>query len=199
MRLQAHTLHCFFIFMLYGKDSDAGRDLGAGGEGDDRGWDGWMASPTWWMWVWVNSGRWWWTGRPGVLRFKESDTTEQLNWTDDTKGLPRLLSGKESACNAGDTKDSSLIPGSGRSPGVGKGKFLPFWLGKFHKQRRRGLQATGSQRIRHDWAHVHETKTTWKIKTKTVNESHTWRDPSFQSKPLPRDNSYFWTMGCACF
>jgi len=35
----------------------------------DRGWDGWMASLTRWTWVWVNSGSWWWTGRPGVLRF----------------------------------------------------------------------------------------------------------------------------------
>ena len=43
--------------------------LGAGGEGDDRGWDGWMASLTRWTWVWVNSESWWWTGRPGVLRF----------------------------------------------------------------------------------------------------------------------------------
>ena len=43
--------------------------LGARGEGDDRGWDGWMASLTWWTWVWVNSGSCWWTGRPGVLRF----------------------------------------------------------------------------------------------------------------------------------
>ena len=43
--------------------------LGAGGEGDDRGWDGWMASPTRWTWVWVNSGSWWWTGRAGVLQF----------------------------------------------------------------------------------------------------------------------------------
>ena len=34
----------------------------------DRGWDGWVASPTQWIWVWVNSGSWWWTGRPGVLR-----------------------------------------------------------------------------------------------------------------------------------
>ena len=42
--------------------------LRAGGEGDDRGWDGWMASPSHWTWVWVNSGCWWWTGRPGVLR-----------------------------------------------------------------------------------------------------------------------------------
>ena len=43
--------------------------LEAGGEGDDRGWDGWMASLTQWTWVWVNSGRWRWTGRPGVLQF----------------------------------------------------------------------------------------------------------------------------------
>ena len=43
--------------------------LGARGEGDDRGWNGWMASLTQWTWVWVNSGSWWWTGRPGVLRF----------------------------------------------------------------------------------------------------------------------------------
>ena len=42
--------------------------LKAGGEGADRGWDGWMASPTRWTWVWVNSGSWWWTGRPGVLQ-----------------------------------------------------------------------------------------------------------------------------------
>ena len=41
--------------------------LKAGGEGDDRGWDGWMSSPTQWTWVWVNSGNWWWTGKPGML------------------------------------------------------------------------------------------------------------------------------------
>ena len=61
--------------------------LGAGGEGDDRGWDGWMASPTRWTWVWVNSGRWWWTGRPGVLRFMGSQSVRhnwatELNWTE---------------------------------------------------------------------------------------------------------------------
>ena len=39
------------------------------GEGDDRGWVGWMASPTQWTWVWVNSRSWWWTGRPGMLQF----------------------------------------------------------------------------------------------------------------------------------
>ena len=54
--------------------------------GGDRGWDGWMASPTWWAWVWVNSGNWWWTGRLGVLRFMGSqrvgnDWVTELNWT----------------------------------------------------------------------------------------------------------------------
>ena len=44
------------------------KGLRAGGEGDDRVWDGWMASPTQWTWVWVDSGSWWWTGRPGVLQ-----------------------------------------------------------------------------------------------------------------------------------
>ena len=59
--------------------------LKAGGEGDDKGWDGWMASLTRCTWVWVNSRCWWWTGRPGVLQFmglQELDTTEWLNWTE---------------------------------------------------------------------------------------------------------------------
>ena len=51
------------------KDPDVGKDWRKEGEGDNRGWDGWMASPTQWTWVWVNSGSWWWTGRPGVLLF----------------------------------------------------------------------------------------------------------------------------------
>ena len=53
--------------------------LGAGGEGDDSGWDGWMASLTRWTWVWVNSGSWWWTGRPGVLRFRVANSRTRLS------------------------------------------------------------------------------------------------------------------------
>ena len=53
--------------------------LGSGGEGDDRGLDGWMASLTWWTWVWVNSGSWWWTGRPVVLWFMGSQRVGH-NW-----------------------------------------------------------------------------------------------------------------------
>ena len=58
--------------------------LKAGGEGDDRGWDGWMASPTRRTWVWVNSRSWRWTGRPGVLQSMGSqiDKTEQQAWTE---------------------------------------------------------------------------------------------------------------------
>ena len=55
-----------------------------GGEGDDRGWDGWMASPTQWTWVWVNSGSWLWTGRPGML---QSMTSQRVghNWVTDLR------------------------------------------------------------------------------------------------------------------
>ena len=59
--------------------------LKVGGEEDNRGWDGWMASPTQWTWVWVNSRSWWWTGRSACCSpwgRKELDMTEQLNWTE---------------------------------------------------------------------------------------------------------------------
>ena len=67
----------------------------AGREGDDRGWDGWMASPTQWTWVWVDSGSWWWTGRPGMLRFMlrsqrvGHDWATELNWILSTFSLVR--------------------------------------------------------------------------------------------------------------
>ena len=71
------------------KDPDA-----SGGKGDDRGWDGWMASPTWWIWVWVDSRSWWWTGRPGVLWFMGlqrvgHDWATELNWTELKKRASR--------------------------------------------------------------------------------------------------------------
>ena len=74
--------------------------LGAGGEGEDRGRDGWMASPTWWTWVWVNSGSWW-TGRPGVLQFMGSqrvghDWATELNWTEPSLSLQSKTVGNAS-------------------------------------------------------------------------------------------------------
>ena len=86
---------------LIGKDSDAGRDWGQEEKGT-TGWDGWMASMTWCTWVWVNSGSWWWTGRPGMLQFMGSQivwhdwATEQnrteLVFRDCTLGLFLLIS-----------------------------------------------------------------------------------------------------------
>ena len=66
------------------KDSDAGRWWGQEEKGT-TGWDGWMTSLTWWTWVWVNSGSWWWTGRPCVLQFLgfqrvRHDWVTELNW-----------------------------------------------------------------------------------------------------------------------
>ena len=73
---------------------------GAGGKGDDRGWDGWMALPTRWTWVWMNSRSWWWTGRPGVLQFMGSqrvghDWVTELNWTE------RIKRGERTVCVCG--------------------------------------------------------------------------------------------------
>ena len=69
---------------LLGKDLDAGWErLKAGREGDNRGWDGWMASLTGWTWAWASSGSWWWTGKPGVLQSMGSQRhnwVTELNW-----------------------------------------------------------------------------------------------------------------------
>ena len=65
------------------------------GEGDDRRWDGWMASRTQWTWVWVNSGSWWYTGRTGVLQPMGSqrvrhDWATELNWTEQLSNVDLL-------------------------------------------------------------------------------------------------------------
>ena len=82
MKLQ-YIDHCEELTHL--KRSWCWERLTAGGEGDDRGWDGWMASPTQWTWVWASSGSWWWTGRPGMLQSMGSqrvghDWATELNW-----------------------------------------------------------------------------------------------------------------------
>jgi len=87
LKLKLQTLATSCEELTHWKRPWCWEGLGAGGEGDDRGWDGWMASPTRWTWVWVNSGSWWWTGRPGVLQFMGlqrigHDWATELNWTD---------------------------------------------------------------------------------------------------------------------
>ena len=84
--------HQYFSHLMwrtdsFGEKTQCWERLKAGGEGDDRGWDGWMASPTHWTWIWVSSGSWWWTEKPGILQTKGSQRVRhfcatELNWTD---------------------------------------------------------------------------------------------------------------------
>ena len=81
----SNTLATWFGELTHLKKPWCGERLRTGGEGDNRGWDGWMASPTQWTWVWVTSGSWWWTGRPVVLWFMGSQRVghnwaTELNW-----------------------------------------------------------------------------------------------------------------------
>ena len=72
---------------LIGKDPDVGKNWRQEEKGWDRGWDSWMASPTWWTWVWARSGGWCWTGKAGMLQSMGSQRVghnwdTELNWTD---------------------------------------------------------------------------------------------------------------------
>ena len=83
----SNTLVIWFEELTHLKKTWCWERLMAGGEGDDRGWDGWIASPTQWTWVWVSSGSWWWSGKPGVLQSKGwqrvgHDWATELNWTE---------------------------------------------------------------------------------------------------------------------
>ena len=110
---------------LTGKDPDAGRYPGQEEKGTTQhemaGW-----SPTRWTWVWVNTGSWWWTRRPGLLWFMGSqrvrhDWATELNWKSQV-----VLVIKNPPTNSGDLRDEGLIPGSGRSPGGGHGYPLQY-------------------------------------------------------------------------
>ena len=93
--------------------------LKAGKEGDDGGWDSWMALPTQWTWVWVDSGSWWWTGRPGVLRFMRlqrvgHDWATELHWTDPGMGRQIL--------------NNWIVAFASTCPGITFSDFLEIWL-----------------------------------------------------------------------
>ena len=87
------TLKLQYFGHFMRRDDSLEKTLMLGGIGGrnrrgDRGWDVWMALLTRWTWVWVNSGGWWWTGRPGLLPFMGSqrvghDWATELNWTED--------------------------------------------------------------------------------------------------------------------
>jgi len=96
-RWNSNTLATWCEELTHWKRPGCCERLKAGGEGDNREWDGWMASPMQWTWIWVGSGSWWWTEKPGVLhsmgsqRARHNRATE-LNWTGlcSTSGFPVL-------------------------------------------------------------------------------------------------------------
>ena len=89
--------------------------------GTDRGWDGWMASPTRWTWVWVNSGSWWWTERPGMLWFMGSQRVRhnwatELNWTEPSWLCLNLISSQ----NTNTITNIWILEGHKHSPHISR-------------------------------------------------------------------------------
>ena len=83
-KLKLHTLATWCKELTHRKRPWCWERLRAGGQGDDRGWDSWMASPTWWTWVWASFRSWWWTGRPGVLQSMRSQRVRH-DWVTELK------------------------------------------------------------------------------------------------------------------
>ena len=130
--------------------------LKAGGEGDERGWDDWMASLTQWTWVWVNSGNWLWTGRPGVLQCVGSQSWTRLSdWTEMNW---RWLSWKESAWEC--KSHRKIRFDSRKIPWRRKWQPTPVLLpGKSHGQRSlAGCSPWGCKRARHVLATKQQAK-----------------------------------------
>ena len=132
--------------------------LRAGGEGDDREWDGWMAELTQWTWVWVNSGSWWWTGRPGVLRFHgvAKSWTQLRDWTElnwwSCQGFPGGTSGKEPTCQCRRQKRVELVPWLRKIPWRRAWQpTLVFLPKELHRQRSLGATV---HRVAKSWTEV---------------------------------------------
>ena len=150
---------------LNGKDPDAG-GLKAGGEGDDRGWDGWMASPTQGTWVWGSSGRWWRIGEPGMLQSMGSQRVEH-HWVTEQQGG---TSGKENLpANAGDIRDAGLVPASRRSPRGGHGN--PLQCSYLENPLSRGVW----------WATVHKVAQSQTWLNRVSMNTCKWAEPLLQS------------------
>ena len=88
LKLNSNTLATWWKEPIHWKRPWCWERLKAGGEGDGRGWDGWMASPMHWTWVWINSRSWWWSGKSGMLQTMglqrvRHDWATELNWADE--------------------------------------------------------------------------------------------------------------------
>ena len=112
---------------LVRKDQDAGKDWGQEKEGDDRGWDGWMASPTQWAWVWVGSRCWWWTGGLACYspwgqsqRVRHSWTAEQQQQSERSQSEKSTYYLILTICHAGKDKTKETVKRSVLARGWGR-------------------------------------------------------------------------------
>ena len=116
--------------------------LGAGGEGDDRGWDGWMASPTGWLWVWVNLGSWWWTGRRSAIHGVAKSRIRLSDWAE--LSLFNLHTNDYSKYEKNETRKI-----------FGEGNGNPLHCSCLENPRDGGawwVLSMGSHRVGHDWS-----------------------------------------------
>ena len=131
-----------------------------------------MASPTQWTWVWVNSGSWWWTGRPGMLQFMGSQRVglDWLNWTGYSWYV--ALAVKNPPANAGDIRDTGSVPGFRRSSGEGHGNLPQYsclenpmdggaWWVMVHRAAKSQTEATYHAHEESKWKIIQEKKNEW--------------------------------------
>ena len=118
----SNTLATWCKKLTHWKRPWAWERLKAGGEGDERGWDGWLASLTQWTWVWVNYGSWQWTGKTGVLQSMGSQRVghnwaTELNWTEFVaklvKNLPAMQETQVRSLGQEDPLDKEMAAHSG--------------------------------------------------------------------------------------
>ena len=133
--------------------------LGAGGEGDDRGWDGWMASLTRWTWVSVNSRSWCWTGWPGVLRFMGlqrvgHDWATDLIWSEQTYRVSQVAQWYSSHLPMQETWVQLLGQEDPMEKEMTTHSSILAWKIPWTEEPG-GLQSMGSQRVRHNWMNEH--------------------------------------------
>ena len=126
--------------------------LKAGGEGDNRGWDGWMASPTQWTWVWASSGRRWRTGKPGVLQSTESqrvrhDSEMNNNYVPRTVLTLLLLLLSLQSCPTLCNPRDGLLPGSS-VPGILQARTLEWVAISFSKAWKWKVKVKSLSRVR---------------------------------------------------
>ena len=130
--------------------------LKAGGEGDDSGWDGWMASSTQWIWVWAVSGRWWWTRKPGMLQSMGSQRVGHDWATEQQQPLlplcPRLFSMSALQIRLWARGEESHRGWDGWMASLTQWTWAWAISWRWWRTRKPGvLHSTGSQNVRHDW------------------------------------------------